>query len=100
MSVPNDAIGDAPREDPPQIPESPALHDDPTRPQLLAEPDDRLVFRPLHLEVRPGEGTPGLLDLPHLLVERALGFLPELLESFFVGFVAETGFVRRVDRVG
>jgi hypothetical protein len=100
VSVPNDAVGDAPHERPPQTSESPTPHDDQTGTQLLAEPDDRLVFRPLHLEVRSRDGTPGLLDLPHLLVEHVLGFLPDLLERFFVGFVAKTGFVRRVDRVG
>jgi hypothetical protein len=100
MGVPNDTIGDAPHEGPPQTPESTAPHDDQSGAQLLAEPDDRLVFRPLHLEVRLRDGTPGHLDLPHLLVEHALGFLPDLFHSFFVRFVAETRFVRRVGRVG
>ena len=51
MRVPDDAVGDAPREGPPQAPEPPAPHDDPTNAQLLAEPDDSLVFRSLHCKM-------------------------------------------------
>ena len=98
--MPNYAIGDACHEGTPQPPEPPAPYDDQAGAQLLTEPDDRPVFRPLHLGMRRRNGTTGLLDLPHLLVEHALSFLPDLFEGFFVGFVAEAGFARRVGRVG
>jgi hypothetical protein len=77
VGVTDDGIGDVAQQSPSQPAETAATHHDQVGADLLDQVDDRLVPPLAKLEVRYGDDTARLLDLPDLLVQDFLSLLPD-----------------------